>query len=154
MKRQVFYSFYYDEDNWRAQQIRNIGVFDGSPLLSANDWEEVKRKGDDNIKRWIDEQLEYRSCLIVLIGKNTYSRKWVQYEIEKAHKLKKGLLGIYVHNLKDSKGNKSSKGLNPFVWVSADWGFKIKTFDPNPNYPYADIKENIEQLVEDAIDNS
>ena len=26
MKRKVFYSFHFDNDNWRAGQVRNMGV--------------------------------------------------------------------------------------------------------------------------------
>ncbi|MDR3177905.1 MAG: TIR domain-containing protein [Campylobacteraceae bacterium] len=36
MKRQVFYSFHYEKDVWRVQQIRNMGVVDGTEELSAN----------------------------------------------------------------------------------------------------------------------
>ena len=53
-KRQVFYSFHFKNDSWRAGQVRNIGVVEGNTPVSSNDWEEVKRKGDDSIKRWID----------------------------------------------------------------------------------------------------
>ena len=65
-KRQVFYSFHYEPDNWRASIVRNIGVVEGNRIVSDNDWEEVKRGGDAAIKRWIDSNMEYRSCLIVL----------------------------------------------------------------------------------------
>ncbi len=44
-KRQVFYSFHFDNDSWRAGQVRNIGVVEGNTPVSSNDWEEVKRKG-------------------------------------------------------------------------------------------------------------
>lgn len=30
MTRKVFYSFHYDNDAWRAAQMRNMGVVDGS----------------------------------------------------------------------------------------------------------------------------
>ena len=65
-KRQVFYSFHFKNDSWRAGQVRNIGVVEGNMPVSSNDWEEVKRKGDDSIKRWIDTHMDYRSCVIVL----------------------------------------------------------------------------------------
>ena len=41
------------------------------------------------IKKWIDDQMAMRSCIVVLIGKTTSSRKWVKYEIEKAYELNK-----------------------------------------------------------------
>lgn len=42
-KRQVFYSFHFKNDSWRAGQVRNIGVVEGNMPVSSNDWEEVKR---------------------------------------------------------------------------------------------------------------
>jgi hypothetical protein len=46
MARKVFFSFHYDNDCGRTQQIRNIGFLDGSKPVSANAWEEVKKGGD------------------------------------------------------------------------------------------------------------
>ena len=63
MKRQVFYSFHYKNDVMRVSQIRNIGALEDNKPVSDNDWEEVKRKGDDNVKKWINDNMKYRSCL-------------------------------------------------------------------------------------------
>lgn len=68
MARRVFYSFHYEQDNWRAAQVRNMGIVEGNVPLSDNDWEQIKKKGDKAIKQWIDDQLAGRSCTIVLIG--------------------------------------------------------------------------------------
>ena len=102
MKRQVFYSFHYGNDVMRVQQIRNMGVIEGNTPVSPNEWEQVKRSGDKAIEKWIDDNMKYRSCVIVLIGSETASRPWVQYEIKKAWSDGKGLLGIYIHNLLQS----------------------------------------------------
>jgi hypothetical protein len=83
-KRQVFFSFHYTPDNWRAAQVKNMGIVDNSSTWSSNDWEEVRYKSDAKIKEWIDGQMAKRSCVVVLIGKSTSTRKWVKYEIEKA----------------------------------------------------------------------
>jgi hypothetical protein len=101
MKRQVFYSFHYKNDVRRVSQVRNIGALEDNKPVSDNEWEEVKRKGDDNIKKWINDNMNYRSCVIVMVGEETANRKWVKYEIEKAWNDGKGVLGIYIHNLKD-----------------------------------------------------
>lgn len=93
-KRQVFYSFHFDNDVFRVQQIRNIGVIEGNTPVSLNEWESVKKKGDAAIKKWIDDNMKYRSCVIVLIGEQTANRKWVNHEILKAWNEKKGLLGM------------------------------------------------------------
>jgi len=94
-KRQVFFSFEYNKDAWRASQVKEMGKVDDSSTFSSNDWEEVKEKTDTKIKEWIDSQMAKRSCLIVLIGNSTSGRKWISYEIEKAYELNKGIVGIY-----------------------------------------------------------
>lgn len=159
-KRQVFFSFEYMKDNWRASQVRNMGKVSNDSTFSDNDWEEVKYKTDENIKRWINDQLEMRSCVVVLIGETTANRKWINYEIEQAYKKNKGLVGIYIHNLKDKNSNQSNKGKNPFDYVYDYKGNKlsdhVKTFDSSyitSNLVYNDINNNIENLIEDAIKN-
>lgn len=159
MGRRAFYSFHYIPDNWRASQVRNIGVVEGNSPVSDNDWEEVKKKGDKAIQEWIDGQLKGRSVTIVLIGEKTAGRKWIDYEIEKSWNDGKGLVGIYIHNLKDSKGKQSNKGKNPFSSFTVGKDKKklsdiIKAYDPpyfSSTYVYDHIKENLEKWVEEAI---
>jgi hypothetical protein len=115
MARRVFYSFHYVPDAWRTSQVRNIGKIEGNKPASDNDWETVRKGGDTAIKKWIDGQLNGRSCTIVLIGAETAGRKWIKYEIEKSWNDGKGVLGIYIHNLKDANGKQSAKGKNPFA---------------------------------------
>ena len=159
-KRQVFFSFEYNKDNWRAGQARNMGKVDNSSTFSDNDWEEVKSKSDTKIKEWIDSQIVKRSCLVVLIGTTTSGRKWTNYEIQKAYELGKGIVGIYIHGLKDCDGSQTTKGSNPFYQFYIGEENKrlsnyVTCFDSScksSTYVYDDIKENIEQLIEDAIE--
>lgn len=154
-KRQVFYSFHYDNDVFRVQQIRNIGALEDNKPVSANEWESVKRGGEASIKKWIDDNLRYKSCVVVLVGEETANRKWVRYEIEKAWELGKGLVGVYIHNLKDPRTGKSSKGKNPFDQFEFDDGTKLSSvvecYNPNPNDAYNEIKDNLEEWIEEAI---
>lgn len=154
-KRQVFYSFHYDNDVFRVQQIRNIGALEDNKPVSANEWESAKRGGEASIKKWIDDNLRYKSCVVVLVGEETANRKWVRYEIEKAWELGKGLVGVYIHNLKDPRTGKSSKGKNPFDQFEFDDGTKlssvVKCYNPNPNDTYNEIKDNLEDWIEEAI---
>ena len=92
MTRKVFYSFHFDNDAWRAGQVRNIGVVDGSEPVKGNRWEDVKSKSEKDIKEWINNNLKDKSCLVVLIGEETSERKWVSYEIETAWNLGTGLI--------------------------------------------------------------
>ena len=43
MARRAFYSFHYIPDNWRASQVRNMGVVDGNKPATDNDWETIKK---------------------------------------------------------------------------------------------------------------
>ena len=159
-KRQVFFSFEYDKDNWRAGQVRNMGVVSDDSTFSDNDWEEVKKKDDASIKKWIDDQMAMRSCVVVLVGETTFTRKWVKYEIQKAYELNKGIVGIRIHNLKDKDEKQSAKGKNPFDLIKTNFGERLSLYCTCYDSPYSssqsvynDIKENIERLIENAISN-
>lgn len=159
-KRQVFFSFEYNKDVWRASQVRNMGIVSNDSTFSDNDWEEVKLKTDSAIKKWIDDQMAMRSCIVVLIGETTSKRKWVKYEIEKAYELNKGIVGIYVHGLEDKNRKQTDKGANPFYDVYTKDGERLSKyvtcFDSDYSSSksvYNDIKDNIEDLIEDAICN-
>jgi hypothetical protein len=54
------------------------------------------------IEKWIADQMNGKSCSIVLIGNGTAGRKWITYEIIKTWNDKKGVLGVYIHGLKDT----------------------------------------------------
>jgi MTH538 TIR-like domain (DUF1863) len=154
-KRQVFYSFHYDNDVMRVQQVRNIGAIDASPILSANDWEKVKQN-KSSIKKWIDDNMSYRSCVIVLIGRETANREWVQYEIKKAWNEGKGIFGIYIHNLKCPTNGKDLRGKNPFEHFTLEGTTKslaevVKCYEPSFADAYNDIANNIESWIESAI---
>ncbi|MGA2285017.1 MAG: TIR domain-containing protein [Dehalococcoidia bacterium] len=157
MARKTFFSFHYKPDNWRASQVRNIGVVEGNQPISDNDWETITKRGDDAIQEWIDGQLKGRSCTIVLIGAATAGRKWVKYEIKKSWKDGRGLVGIYIHNLKDQAGNQSTKGINPFGEFTVNdksLSSIVKAYDPpysTSTNVYDHIKSNLGNWVEEAV---
>jgi len=159
MARRVFYSFHYEPDNWRASQVRNMGVIEGNPAVSDNDWETITRGGDERIERWIAEQLDGKSCVVVLIGASTAGRKWINHEIVTGWNHRKGAVGVYVHNLQDRDQKQSAKGANPFASIKyGDSGMMLssvaKAYDP----PYSDskavyghISSNLASWVEEAV---
>jgi len=157
MAKKVFLSFEYKKDNWRVQTVRNIGSIESEPLLSSNEWEKVKAKGEDAIKAWINKEMKDKNCLVVLIGSTTASRKWVKYEIKQAWNSGKGVLGVYIHNLKDKDGYQTSKGSNPFDAFNVDGvklGNIVKAYDPpytTSTYVYDHIKSNIDSWIDHAI---
>ncbi|WP_145244786.1 TIR domain-containing protein [Urbifossiella limnaea] len=157
MARRAFYSFHYQPDNFRAAQVRNMGVIEANSPASDNDWEAVKKGGDKAIQKWIDDQLFGKSVAIVLIGSGTAGRKWIEYEIKAAWDAKKGILGIFVHNLKDSHGNQAYQGSNPFDGFTVG-GTKMSSIVKAYAPPYSDsklaygyIKDNLAAWIENAI---
>jgi len=158
-KRQVFYSFHYKPDCWRASTIRSIGAIEGNRPAPDNDWETITSSGDDAIKKWISEQMKYRSCTIVLVGNKTADRKWINHEIVKSWNNKMGVVGIYIHGIKNSQGYITEKGDNPFDYIPyGDGGKKlssiVKCYNPagaNSKERYDWISRNISNAVEEAV---
>lgn len=136
MPRSVFFSFHYDRDIMRVQQVKQhyitkgsyteTGFFDGSLE------EKAKKEGDAAVKRLIDNGLVGSSVLCVLIGKETYTRRWVDYEILRAVEYGMGVFGIRIHELKDPKQGADTAGSNPFVYL----GYGTKDGKLNPMIKY------------------
>lgn len=159
-KPQVFYSFHFDNDVMRVQLIRNIGVIEGNEPASKNDWEKA-RKTPGAIIKWINDNMYYRSCVVVLVGTQTAFRPWVQYEIKKGWIEGKGMVGIYIHNLKDCRSSsippfygKCTQGPNPFEQFKCDNGIALSNYvpchNPNPNDAYNDIARNLQAWINNA----
>lgn len=153
----VFYSFHFNNDVMRVQQIRNIGAIEGNPPTSPNEWEQIKRAGKQAIERWIDNNMKYKRCVVVLIGSETASRPWVDYEINKAWNDGKALIGIYIHNIRCPRNGISSKGRNPFDNFSFNNGNKLSSvipcYDPPAINTYNHISSNIANWINHAITN-
>src|SRR4051794_22445417 len=117
MARQTFFSFHYERDAWRAGQVRNCNLLptnDQHGFIDSVDWESIKRQGDDAVKRWISKQLDYTSVTSVLIGAETAGRPWVQHEIIQSWNRGNGLVGVWIHNIKDQDRNTDTVGRSPF----------------------------------------
>ena len=159
MARRTFFSFHYKPDNWRAAQVRNMGLMDGNKPVSDNDWETVTKGGDDAIKKWIASQLKGRSCTIVLVGQETANRKWINHEIVRSWDEDMGVVGIRIHGLENSHGFTASAGDNPFGYIAHGKSKKrlseiVKCYNPrgsNSQERYAWIKQHLANAVEEAI---
>jgi len=116
MARHVFFSFHYQQDIWRVNQIRNIGEVVGSAAAGFHDaslWEDVKKKGDSAIKALINDGLIGTSVTVVCIGSASAGRRYIDYEINQSVARGNGILGIQVHDLKDKNGKTTSVGSIP-----------------------------------------
>ena len=121
MARTVFFSFHYQRDILRVQQVKQhyvaIGNYTEAGYFDGSLEEKAKRDGDPAVKKLIDQGLKGSSVLCVLIGKETYNRRWVDYEILKSISLGKGVFGIRIHQLKDPNKGTDTAGSNPFSFL-------------------------------------
>ncbi|MCD5326782.1 TIR domain-containing protein [Chromobacterium piscinae] len=127
MARRCFFSFHYqDVIDFRANVVRNHNVTkaDNGGFFDASIWEGAKKQGDLALKRLINGGLDRTSVTVVLIGSQTYARRWVRYEIMKSIERGNALLGIHINNIRDRHKNVKALGPNPFDYlglqISAD----------------------------------
>lgn len=125
MKKDVYFSFHYkDVQDFRANVVRKSGVFrkKGSAFRDASINEEVKEDKVNVIKALIDTEIKSPNVTCVLIGDETFARRWVRYELVKSFEFKKGLVGVGINWIKGRDGNtKLLRGENPFSYL----GLKI-----------------------------
>jgi hypothetical protein len=130
--RPVFFSFHYEQDVWRATNVRNAGKVDATTAAGWNDssiWEEAKRKGRSELERVIKAGLRGTSVTAVLIGAETASRSWVTYEIQQSIGRGNGLIGVRIHRIKDQNGRRSGRGRVPELLEQG--GYRIYDWDRN-----------------------
>jgi hypothetical protein len=159
MARKCFYSFHYKPDAHRAAQIRNIGAIEGNKSVSDNDWETLSKGGDSAIKRWISDQMSGKSCTILLIGSDTANRPWINHEIIESWNAGMGIVGIYIHGIKNIAGETSTKGRNPFDYITYGANKKklssiVQSYDPkgsDSKEKYVWISQNLAYAVDEAI---
>jgi len=150
--RRVYFAFHYkDVASFRANVVRNSWVTkpdrEEAGFFDESLWEHAKTDGEDAVKRLINKALEGTTVTVVLIGAETSTRKWVKYEINQSWNKDNGLIGIYIHNIKDKNEKTDVKGKDPFV----ELGYKgIITYDWILDKGY----ENLGDWVEDAYDRA
>lgn len=157
MARRTFFSFHYERDVWRVGQVRNCWVtkpnIEEAGYIDKAGWESIEREGEEAIKRWIATQLDGTSVTVVLIGAETSTRRWVGYEIDQSYRRGNGMLGIYIHNVKDQNRLTDTKGGNPFdKWYIEQNGQKTYFSQLYPTYDWVDDNgyDNIGDWIEKA----
>ena len=136
MARTVFFSFHYQRDVFRVQQVMNHHVTKGSytnaGFFDGSLEEKAKKDGDQAVKNMIDKGMIGSSVLCVLIGNETWSRRWVLYEILKAIENGMGIFGIRIHQVKDPRTGADTAGGSPFYALG--YGERQENIQPMINY--------------------
>lgn len=82
-----------------------------------------ERPSDPVIARYLRKGVSWAGTFICLIGRDTHSRAWVDYEIKQAHLQGKRIVGVYLHGCKNDvelPENFKKYGGTPLGWNSLD----------------------------------
>jgi hypothetical protein len=136
MAKRVYFAFHYDDvKSFRANVVRKHDITkedrEDAGFFDASIWEESRKKGDIALKRLINGGLDNTTATAVLIGSDTYSRRWVRYEIMKSLQRGNKLIGIHINGIKDKDKTVKTSGPNPFEYL----GYKYSD-DGNTLYLY------------------
>lgn len=118
MPRRTFFSFHCVPDVWRAWNVRNCWVVRpqdeiDTGFFDSSVFESKQRQGDDTLKAFLREGVENTSVTCVLAGAETWTRRWVRYEIARSIVKGNGLLTVYIHGVKNSNSQVAQKGADP-----------------------------------------
>lgn len=126
MARSIFFSFHYDDvKTFRVNVVRNSNVIKRASFQNVFSdgslWEKTKEKGTAKLKELIEASGLYQtSVTAVLIGAETYSRRWVRYEIIKSFERGNGLLAIHLNRIRGRDGYITTRGKNPFNYLGLE----------------------------------
>lgn len=122
MKLRVHFSMDFQNDFEKFTVIRDTMHGDRVeplPFMQADAWDRLTRVGDDFVTRWIDKQVTAADAVVVLIGARTYTRALVRYEISKAFKLHRPMIGISLRGISNGHCTAlSGKIESPFDYVT------------------------------------
>ena len=117
MAKRVYFAFHYqDVIDFRANVVRKHNFTQGvekAGYYDASIWEESK-KDDLALKRMINAELENTSVTAVLVGSDTWARRWVRYEIMKSIARENWLIGIHINCIAGKNEATKLLGPNPF----------------------------------------
>lgn len=158
MARRTFFSFHYQPDIHRAQVVRNSWLTkpdrESSGFFDSSVFESKKRTGDEILKRFLREALDNTSVTCVLMGAETFSRRWVRYEAVRSFFRGNGLLGIKVAGIKNMAGQTAVQGPTLFDHLAfvvdgetVRWKYKAGerwlNYTDVPTMRLADVRYNL-----------
>ncbi|MDE0086172.1 MAG: TIR domain-containing protein [Candidatus Poribacteria bacterium] len=103
--KNVFISHIHEDDEG-LPKLKDIAAKNGLQLrdYSITSDKPNRAKNEDYIK-WeiLNPRIEWAGTLAVYVSQDTWESKWVNWEIERAHKLGKRIVGIWEYGEKDCK---------------------------------------------------
>ncbi|WP_424671297.1 TIR domain-containing protein [Candidatus Binatus sp.] len=120
LPRRTFFSFHYKPDVWRAWNVRNCWVVKPDEqvdrgFFDSSVFEASKKESDDSLKAFLREGLNNTSVTCVLASTDTWTRRWVRYEIARSVLKGNGLLTVFIHGVKNKDQEVAAKGEDPLA---------------------------------------
>jgi MTH538 TIR-like domain (DUF1863) len=122
MAKRVYFAFHYqDVIDFRANVVRNHWLTkphrDAAGFFDASLWEDAEKDGDVAIKRLINAGLANTSVTCVLIGSQTFDRRWVTYEFMKSFKRGNEIIAIHINSITGRDRKTKLPGPNPLSYL-------------------------------------
>lgn len=102
-RKHLFISHHHEDDKevtnlTRLLSGKGFDIRNSSVRMNADNRlkMEEKRVSDKVIERILQMKISWAGIVVVLIGKQTHEREWVNWEIEKANEAGKRIVGIYI----------------------------------------------------------
>jgi hypothetical protein len=93
----------------RPENEVSRGFFDSSVFEAS------QKEGDDSLKAFLRKGLENTSVTCVLAGTDTWTRRWVRYEIARSVLKGNGLLTVHIHGVQNQNQAVAKKGADPLA---------------------------------------
>jgi hypothetical protein len=134
MAKRVYFAFHYqDVIDFRANVVRNHNALTDAQkagYFDASIWETAKKTSDLALKRMINSELTGTSVTVVLVGSQTYERRWLRYEIIKSVEKGNVMLGVHINGIKGKDGQTKVYGPNPFDYLGLSISHDGQTASP------------------------
>jgi hypothetical protein len=145
MKKNVFISHHHKDDAnvdklttllaKKGYTIRNSSIRAKPANQERLDKGLVK---DSTIKRLLKMKMSWAGTVVVLIGKETHSRPWVDWEINQAQKQGKNIVGVFEHGLKEKVEIPEALKDNQTAQVGWDSSAIIDAIEGTPTFQNPD----------------
>ncbi len=99
MSKSIFISCVHEEKyliDWLHNWSR-AGEFGDIVFIHAME-EDKRSAGDDDVRRYIMDQIDKTTAVVVLVGRDTHNHKWITWEVEIAQRRNKKIFCIRIPN--------------------------------------------------------
>jgi hypothetical protein len=132
MAKRVYFCFHYqDVIDFRANVVRNHWLTkndrEAAGFFDASIWETAKKTSDLAVKRLINKGLENTTVSCVLVGSQTYGRRWVSYEIMKGMREGNKIFAVHINKIKGKDEKTKNIGPNPLYYLGYQFSQDGKT---------------------------